>query len=303
MKNLNQSLLAKSSWRLLQNDSSLWSEIIRCKYLKGRPLADCLSDKSSNSYAWNGIAYDGTNFLFWTDSWVPNIGSLQIYALKELDQNQLNRKVLWYLLKWIYCKVFEESFCISLDSNKVIVRTVKEWMDNCKKEDANIDKRCYQIAWQPPLNNWVKVNVDGSRIGDDGFIATGVVIIDSSKNWLKGFTVKKGYGSVLEAEMWGIFEGLKLAWDTGFRRINFEYDSKSAIDLLSREVTLNHPLFSIINCCKLYLRKDWTCTVGHVFREGNNVADGLANFGQMLDVNILYFEEPPSCVVYFILDN
>ncbi|KAL5746048.1 hypothetical protein ACOSP7_027194 [Xanthoceras sorbifolium] len=107
MKNLNQSLLAKSSWRLLQNDSRLWSGIIRCKYLKGRPLADCLSDKSSNSYAWNGIAYgakctlgglywrvgDGTNFLFWTDSWVPNIGSLQIYALKELDQNQLNRKV------------------------------------------------------------------------------------------------------------------------------------------------------------------------------------------------------------------
>ncbi|KAL5744299.1 hypothetical protein ACOSP7_027159 [Xanthoceras sorbifolium] len=195
MKNLNQSLIAKSSW----------SEMIRCKYLKGRSLAECLSDKCN-----------GCDVLFYTDFWVPNIGPLQTYAFKKLDQNQITMKVcgfineeMWnynllflcYLWKWRCCKVFEENFCIPLEPNKVILRAVKKWMDSCKKEEANIDRNCHQIAWQPLLNSWVKVNVDGSGRGTDGFITAEGVIRDSGKNWLKRFATKKGYNSVLEAKI------------------------------------------------------------------------------------------------------
>ncbi|KAL5760201.1 hypothetical protein ACOSQ2_019039 [Xanthoceras sorbifolium] len=180
MKNLNQSLIAKSSWRLIHNNNSLGSEMIRCKYLKDRPKVDCLSDKCSSSCAWK----------------VPNVGPLQTYALKELDQNQLSRKcvtsllkscgttifcALKYLWKWRCCKVFEENFCIPLDPSKVIMGALKEWIPSCK-EEADIDRNCHQIAWQPSLNNWVKFNVDGSRRGADGVIAAGEVIRDLGKN-------------------------------------------------------------------------------------------------------------------------
>ncbi|KAL5743946.1 hypothetical protein ACOSP7_026811 [Xanthoceras sorbifolium] len=140
--------------------------MIRCKYLKGRPLADCLSIKGSSSCVWKGIAYvwDGADALFWTDSWVLNVGPLLPYALRELDLNQLSKEmydfffekvwncnllcdnvvfawVLWYLWKWRCCKVFEENFCTPLDPNKVIMGAVKEWIHSCKKDETNIDNK------------------------------------------------------------------------------------------------------------------------------------------------------------------
>ncbi|KAL5810114.1 hypothetical protein ACOSQ4_026682 [Xanthoceras sorbifolium] len=107
MKNLNQSLLAKSSWRLIQNEESLWSEMIRYKYIKNKPLTECFGNKGSSSCVWKGIVHgaictlrglqwrigDGKEALFWTDSWVPDISPLLHYALKKLDPNQLSRRV------------------------------------------------------------------------------------------------------------------------------------------------------------------------------------------------------------------
>ncbi|KAL5764568.1 hypothetical protein ACOSP7_016922 [Xanthoceras sorbifolium] len=107
MKKINSSLLAKASWRLLQQNGSLWCNMLGSKYLRRRNLFDFIADKRSSSYVWKYIVHgikcildglirrfgDSRNIGFWTDNWVPKVGVLQPYVLKVLDQTQLNRKV------------------------------------------------------------------------------------------------------------------------------------------------------------------------------------------------------------------
>ncbi|KAL5774170.1 hypothetical protein ACOSP7_011727 [Xanthoceras sorbifolium] len=92
----------------------------------------------------------------------------------------------------------------------------------------------------------LKVNVDGSRRCDTGVISAGGVIRNSEKVWLAGFAVKKGVGSVLCAEFWGILEGLTLAWNLGYLKVIVESDSRDAVDCLKFTDMDNHPLWGII---------------------------------------------------------
>ncbi|KAL5743522.1 hypothetical protein ACOSQ2_026638 [Xanthoceras sorbifolium] len=94
MKNLNQSLLAKSSWRLIQNEKSLWSEMIRYKYIKNKPLAECFGNKGSSFCVWKGIVHGAIctlRGLQWRIG--DDISPLLHYALKKLDPNQLSKRV------------------------------------------------------------------------------------------------------------------------------------------------------------------------------------------------------------------
>ncbi|KAK3219831.1 hypothetical protein Dsin_013801 [Dipteronia sinensis] len=44
------------------------------------------------------------------------------------------------------------------------------------------------------------------------------------------------------------------------------------------------------------INADWNCSVTHVFREGNKLADGLAHLGEVMEPGLLFSEEPPSAV-------
>ncbi|KAI5333774.1 hypothetical protein L3X38_023906 [Prunus dulcis] len=61
----------------------------------------------------------------------------------------------------------------------------------------------------------------------DAFAAGGV-LRDSSGQWMRGFAVNLGVGQVLEAELWGIYLGLKLAWDIGCSAVVLESNSATA---------------------------------------------------------------------------
>ncbi|KAL5789407.1 hypothetical protein ACOSQ2_004295 [Xanthoceras sorbifolium] len=106
-------------------------------------------------------------------------------------------------------------------------------------------------------------------------ISSGGVIRDAKKNWLGGFAVNKGRGSVLKDEIWGIFEGLKFAWEAGFKRVIAETDSKSAVDLLFSEFSEEHPLFDLLNNCRSLIKGCWVCLVQHCTEKGIELLIGL----------------------------
>ncbi|KAL5840627.1 hypothetical protein ACOSQ4_013235 [Xanthoceras sorbifolium] len=92
----------------------------------------------------------------------------------------------------------------------------------------------WKSCWVGMENStWVKVNVDGSHRCNSNLIAVGGVIRNSERGWLAGFATKKGAGSVLGAELWGIIEGLKLAWSSGCNKVIVETDSLEAVESLS----------------------------------------------------------------------
>ncbi|KAK4847868.1 hypothetical protein QYF36_006700 [Acer negundo] len=81
------------------------------------------------------------------------------------------------------------------------------------------------FAWSPPSLDWIKINVDGSMNPVEGSIAACGIIKDYKRKWFGGFALNKGMGNVIEAELWGILEGLKIAWMIGYKKVVVETDS------------------------------------------------------------------------------
>ncbi|VVA36557.1 PREDICTED: ribonuclease [Prunus dulcis] len=123
-----------------------------------------------------------------------------------------------------------------------------------------------------PLPSVCKINIDGSRINFSGLIGIGGLLRDSCGSWIKGFSVNLGYGSIIEAGLWG----LNMAWDASFHMVEIECDATFAVALLKSLIVSTHPLFSIINYCKMKIHEDWCCFVKHIFHEQNCAADALA---------------------------
>ncbi|KAL5737051.1 hypothetical protein ACOSQ2_031839 [Xanthoceras sorbifolium] len=97
MKNLNQALLPKAAQRLLHSNGSLWSEILKCKYLKGRSVLDSVEDKGVNSCVWKGIKHGAKGILegiVWRGGvWNYRVvfGVLPIYIVEKISSIQAGR--------------------------------------------------------------------------------------------------------------------------------------------------------------------------------------------------------------------
>ncbi|KAK2662858.1 hypothetical protein Ddye_001432 [Dipteronia dyeriana] len=104
-------------------------------------------------------------------------------------------------------------------------------------------------------------------------------------------------------ELWGILEGLKIIWKAGFKKVIIESDSQAAVDLLSNNSSMNHPLFSIIQACKALINNEWSCNIQHVYRESNRVVDCLAKLGHSLELGFSVFKDPPPQVAVVLDDD
>ncbi|KAK0603530.1 hypothetical protein LWI29_005964 [Acer saccharum] len=252
---------------------------------------------SSSSRIWEDISTSVTKSASYNsewESWLFENLKCTFLIGGRIPSYLLFVVTLWFIWKWRCEKVFDVNFTIPPSPGKIVMQYVESWLDaNAKLEDSYPKKSC-MLSWTAPPPGWVKLNVDGSRISDSGFIAAGGIIRNERKSWLVGFALNKGSGDVIEAELWGIFEGLNLAWKAGFRKVEVESDSMYAVRLLSNDTPLNHPLFNIISDCKTILQREWTCTLRHTFKECNRTADSLAKLGHLLHLGMSVFEDPPA---------
>ncbi|KAK8584013.1 hypothetical protein V6N12_068264 [Hibiscus sabdariffa] len=103
-----------------------------------------------------------------------------------------------------------------------------------------------------------------------------------------------GIFSAIEAELWGIYECLKYAWDLGITRIRMESDCKRAIQTLKdrgvrHSVSLVHHIWNLMD-------RQWEVRLLVINRESNKVADALANLAWSLSFGFHDFVDPPSIV-------
>lgn len=196
-------------------------------------------------------------------------------------------------MEWRCESVFNPTFKRPNCPGKIIVNYMEDWWKANNDVEKVDGKTCF-FVWNLHAQDWVKLNVDGSRNPLLESIAIGGVIRDHKKSWLGGFALNKGTGSVIEAELWGIFEGLKIAWKAGYKKVVVESDSQNAILLLKKNTLANHPLFSIIQECKAIFENEWSCHILHIYRESNRVADRLACLGHSLELGLTLFEDPPT---------
>lgn len=115
MKQFNNALLAKQTWRLLTNEDNLSMKILQSKYVKRCPDKTLLVIKQRDSSTWKGIArqmplincgagkvvINGRSTLFWMEKWLDNF-ELQDHVLGTLDGDELQKKVVdcWEEFNW-----------------------------------------------------------------------------------------------------------------------------------------------------------------------------------------------------------
>ncbi|KAK2634118.1 hypothetical protein Ddye_028910 [Dipteronia dyeriana] len=363
-KLMNQALLAKASWRLFQNEKSLWTKMLIDKYGKENLLANFVTNKSNIcSSIWWGFSFgakllvkgvkwrvvNGNQVAFWLDDWVPGI-EFGVFMQRELKVGLTKSfggaHIGHYNRCKVHCEDLEHVFRGCDDSLKIwddlcnditksglyradwnawmlknlkcnslvlgnvpgyLLQNIRNFVVDCVNVNTDSEKQTVRktclISWSTLIYDGIKLNVDGSLYPNLGTISAVGVIKNHMKEWLGGFALNKSMGSIIEAELWGIYEGLKIIWKAGFRNVTIELDSQTVVFLLSNNSPMNHLLFSLIQECRSLMNNDWRCIIHHVYRESNRVADCLAIMGHSLDLGLTFFNTPPFEISGVLDDN
>lgn len=140
----------------------------------------------------------------------------------------------------------------------------------------------------------MKLNVDGSSLGNPGKAGFGGLFRNSNGEWLAGFSGSCGISSNLKAELLVIAHGLDLAWNAGYKDVICESYSKVALSLIEEGVQQSHPYAPIVDHIRKFVDFPWHLVFHHTLREGNQYADWLAKFGaNMVQNSITWSGCPP----------
>ncbi|CAI0462096.1 unnamed protein product [Linum tenue] len=155
------------------------------------------------------------------------------------------------------------------------------------------------VNWQGPPEGWVCLNTDGAVNLSEGTAAAGGILRRHDGRFIRAFAANLGGGSITHAELTGIVHGLRLAWDSGARKIEIQTDSVTAVHLIQSGVDM-HPHHALIAEARRLIELDWEVKVKHVFRESNFTADYLASLGQSLQIGVQVIDNPSPTLNYWM---
>ena len=166
---------------------------------------------------------------------------------------------------------------------------------------CNVPRTEILISWKPPLENWIKLNVDGASKGNPGLAGGGGVLRSHRGDWIKGFAANFGVCSSMKAELLALLQGLQLARNLGISRLEVHMDSKVVVDTLTGTTKSNQLYYFTLKHCKALLHdSSWSIKLHHCYRESNRAADRLANLGVEQSTPFVLFETPSHSWLYLI---
>lgn len=108
-----------------------------------------------------------------------------------------------------------------------------------------------------------------------------------------GFSGNIGHLDVLKAELCSLLNGLKLAWEHGYRYLFCCTDSMNAKILIQDHSIDFHKYATIVQEIKDLLDLPWRVELLHTLQEGNVSVDHLAKVGATRQEKLCLFETPP----------
>ena len=147
----------------------------------------------------------------------------------------------------------------------------------------------------------LKLNTDGSVVGDSVVARCGRLIRDSNRLWITGFAKPTTAFSSLVAELFALREGLALCVELQAQAIEVELDASAAISLISCNITSNGDLLVLVDDCREFLLQLPQARMTHCYREANCCADALAKLGANISSVCNRFNSPPPVVIPFLL--
>ncbi|MBA0770722.1 hypothetical protein Gotri_019321, partial [Gossypium trilobum] len=121
----------------------------------------------------------------------------------------------------------------------------------------------------------VCLNFDGSIRIDEGYATDGGCVRDHKGEWIIGFARHLGNCIVLQAELWGILDGLNLILDRRFKKILIKIDSLEALNAIMEDTSGNSNS-AIVKRIHQTLKRVKQWEIQHIPREDNLIADSLA---------------------------
>lgn len=73
---------------------------------------------------------------------------------------------------------------------------------------SSLVKREIIVKWKFPPPSWIKLDVDGSVCEEGSSASCGGILRDDSGKWIVGFSKRIGAANTVEAELWGLKNGL-----------------------------------------------------------------------------------------------
>ncbi|XP_058071178.1 uncharacterized protein LOC131220236 [Magnolia sinica] len=89
------------------------------------------------------------------------------------------------------------------------------------------------VKWRRPQQGWIKLNVDGSALGNPGMSGRGGVCRGDNGSFHFAFSLGYGVGSNSMAELWAVYHGLCLCVDSGFFHVEIKSNSKLVVSILN----------------------------------------------------------------------
>ena len=102
----------------------------------------------------------------------------------------------------------------------------------------------------------IKINSNNTCNNEGNVMAIKGVFQDWAGIWIKGFYHNLYIGGVISLELWGILDGLKLAWQLRYREIWLEPTSAEALALVKHGCPKDNPKYHLVVAIEEILGKD-----------------------------------------------
>ncbi|CAN1266075.1 Putative ribonuclease H protein At1g65750 [Linum perenne] len=116
---------------------------------------------------------------------------------------------------------------------------------------------------------------------------------------LGAFTVNLGKCSITRAELTGAVIGMDKAWEMGIRDLTVQLDSLCAVKILTEDGSLENQHATLVSRYRSLLQRNWKLQLVHIFREGNRLADSLANMGHSMSFGLHSVSTSDATVQYW----
>lgn len=121
------------------------------------------------------------------------------------------------------------------------------------------------------------------------------MIRDHRGNFQRAFAANFGVCTSYKSEILAAMLGLDMARSMNIRKLVLQMDNEACVQVIRGKEYQGGECHHLINHCRNLLAcSDWEVSIIHTYREGNKVADYLANLGADQEERIRYFNSPPN---------
>jgi ribonuclease HI len=133
-----------------------------------------------------------------------------------------------------------------------------------------------EVFWNPPSPCWIKCNTDGSA--NNNTSACAGLFRNSQADFVLCFEENVGTGNAFHAELSGAMRAIEIAAANSWSNLWLELDSSLVVNAFHNNSAIPWSLQNRWENC-IYLLGSMNFIVSHIYKEGNQCADALANFG------------------------